>query len=205
MASFTVSNGLESPEVRRLIQTVRVYDMVVPALGPAILSPGRASVGVSPLRSRAFVRASANPDLVAVHADEYIPGFIKITPTVNSRDTISIPARLRIYGRNQSASYIRPADDNELPESERQKVSDVELDLHVSYDSYFKFEAKSADGFRAVLDDHDVLLQSSGNGYEVEADKLGKKIRRTVITNSDFQLTLNLNPTVVKNAAALTI
>lgn len=94
--------------------------------------------------------------------------------------------------------YVTPEDDNALPEEERTKVSDVTLDLLVSHDSYVKFAAKSEDGFRAVLDANGRIVASSHGGYEVEAPRFGTNVTRTVITNSDFQLTINLSPTIIK-------
>lgn len=98
-------------------------------------------------------------------------------------------------------NFVPPADDNPPESEESQKVSDISMDLFVSFDSYFKFQARSEDGFRAVLGDDDTVIPSSSNGYEVEAPRVGQRVKRTVITNTGFKLTMNLNPTIVKNYA----
>lgn len=109
---------------------------------------------------------------------------------------------LPVYDTTPSKqSYITPADDNPPESGDSQKVSDISMDLFVSFDSYFKFQARSEDGFRAVLGDDDTVIPSSSNGYEVEAPRVGQRVKRTVITNTGFQLTMNLNPTIVKNYA----
>lgn len=109
---------------------------------------------------------------------------------------------LRVYDTKPSEqSYVTPSDDNPPESEESQKVSDISMDLFVSFDSYFKFQARSEDGFRAVLGDDDTVIPSSSNGYEVEAPRVGQRVKRTVITNTGFKLTMNLNPTIIKNYA----
>lgn len=128
---------------------------------------------------------------------------LEVTRVLNSGSSKLIGGYLRVFDVSKSSqSFITPVDDNPVPENLLSKVSDVTLDLFVSYDSYFKFAARSADGFRAILDDKGRVIPSSNAGYEVEAAKVGQRVQRTVITNSEFQLTLNLNPTVVKSMAA---
>lgn len=111
---------------------------------------------------------------------------------------------LPVYDTKPSTqSYVTPSDDNPPEDGSSQRVSDITLDLQVSFDSYFKFSSRSEDGFRAVLGDDDTVIPSSSNGYEVEAPRVGSRVKRTVITNTGLNLVINLNPTIVKNASGI--
>lgn len=124
-------------------------------------------------------------------------------PVMARRDTgnTELIARfMQVYDTTPSKQpFVTPADDNPPVDEGSQKVSDVTFDLRVSYDSYFKFQTRSEDGFRAVLGDDDTVIPSSTNGYEIEAPRVGERVKRTVVTNTGLSIVLNLNPTIVKN------
>lgn len=79
-------------------------------------------------------------------------------------------------------------------------ISEISLNMGVTYDSMFNFNIGAQDGIRAVTDNNGRVVVSGPYNYDVGDMRLGKTSTRTVITNTNFKLTLVLTPTIVKQA-----
>lgn len=97
---------------------------------------------------------------------------------------------------------IKPADQNaiEVNAGEAPALTTVNLDLAVSFDTYFDFNMRSISGIRSVLNEDDVQVAVRDDTYRLEDLIPGKNARRTIVTNNDFKLVLNIKPTIVKNS-----
>ena len=81
---------------------------------------------------------------------------------------------------------------------EAPKITEVDFNLGLTFDSAINFQMNTEDGIRAVLDDDGKVIESSSNTFSVDGLRLGKTTKRTLITHTDFRLNLTMKPTIVK-------
>lgn len=81
---------------------------------------------------------------------------------------------------------------------EAPKITEVDFNLGLTFDSAINFQMDTEDGIRAVLDDDGKVIESSSNTFSVDGLRLGKLTKRTLITHTDFRLNLTMKPTIVK-------
>ena len=109
---------------------------------------------------------------------------------------------LQVFSKVTDVGAIRPIDANRLvtEPGTKTELTSVMLDLGVSFDTFFKFDMMSLDGIRVVLDDDDKpIAGASDNSYALSNFVPGNDLKRTILTNNDFRVVLNIKPTIVKS------
>lgn len=112
---------------------------------------------------------------------------------------VSAYASIPSYVMDQEAEL--PYFDNSLrytESTEAPKITEVDFNLGLTFDSAINFQMDTEDGIRAVLDDDGKVIESSSNTFSVDGLRLGKLTKRTLITHTDFRLNLTMKPTIVK-------
>ena len=203
MPELIVRQSRDTGEMQIAQRSLTVYDTTksVSLVVPQAAEVSRdLPVANKPLDRRVLAVKVAGQDKVNPACCYMTRASIAVKALRDTGNTELVSRFLPVYDTKPSKQpFVTPADDNPPVDEGSQKVSDVTFDLRVSYDSYFKFQTRSEDGFRAVLGDDDTVIPSSTNGYEIEAPRVGERVKRTVVTNTGLSIVLNLNPTIVKN------
>jgi len=200
MSSLNVKRRLADPEVHRRINVLHVYDAradrelkVNSVLGSAALQTRTPEFGQGMLNVFSDNGAHRN-----------VPGKGRLRVNFANDDNHITYRRqvLRVLSTEiPDALFVKAADANplEIKAGEKIDLTGIELDLAVSYDTFFDFNLRSVDGIRIVLDGDGKAVQTSFDSYRLNDLSPGAETKRTVLTNNDFKVTLNIRPTIVKS------
>ena len=96
----------------------------------------------------------------------------------------------------------KPVDENQIEVEAGQTVplTSIDLDMAVSFDTYFDFNMRSVEGIRTVIDENNNVVESAYDSYRLTDLVPGQPLRRTILTSNDFRIALNIRPTIVKSS-----
>lgn len=96
----------------------------------------------------------------------------------------------------------KPVDENQIEVEAGQTVplTSIDLDMAVSFDTYFDFNMRSVEGIRTVIDENNNVVESAYDSYRLSDLVPGQPLRRTILTSNDFRIALNIRPTIVKSS-----
>lgn len=203
MTVLVVRTKVQAATVTRSIAGIRVFSAPSSNVGGIQVTHVRGTTG------RAFIVSSRTTARLVVSEPTTAIKPLNVAGKID----------LRVFRANDSFEYkwnskqikvmsvvynvgsIRPVDENRLvtEPGKQTELTGVMLDLGMSFDTFFKFDMMSLDGIRVVLDEADVPITGvTDNKYALSNLVPGTKVKRTILTNNDFRVVLNINPTIVK-------
>lgn len=201
MVTLQIKRRSPEPEVHRYISTLFVYDI----RAGSELEPRNVSYSASAV-VKPNVFGSGHLSVLAEQPQyENIDGSAGLFVAGVDDDNHVRYKRsgIRVISVEKSENLFVPAADEdkvEVEAGEDIKLTNVELDLAVSYDTYFDFKLRSIDGLRVVMDEQGKAVEMDYDSYRLRDLSPGKMTKRTVRTNNDFIVTLNIEPTIVKDS-----
>lgn len=200
MTTLLVKTRAPEPEVTRIISHLVVYD---------VRKGNPLDVDDIPGKAELYVNAHYGTGSLSVHTEDIRynykvkPGELFVAYADMDNHIRYKRAVLRVQSVEKAETAIaKPVDTNQIPTQAGESVplTNVDLDLAVSFDTYFDFNMRSIEGIRSVLDENNRVIESAYDNYRLTDLVPGQGTKRTILTNNDFRMTLNIRPTIVKSA-----
>lgn len=199
MTTLLVKTRAPEPEVTRIISHLVVYDVRKGNPLDVDSIPGKAQL----FAGSAFGTASiAVPEELAldyrVKPAELFAAYADVDNHIRYKRSV-----IRVQSVEKAETAIaKPVDTNQIPTQAGETIplTNVDLDLAVSFDTFFDFNMRSIEGIRSVLDENNQVIESAYDSYRLTDLVPGQGTKRTILTNNDFRMTLNIRPTIVKSA-----
>jgi len=198
MTTLLVKTRAPEPEVTRIISHLVVYD---------VRKGNPLDVDGIPGKAQLFAGSQFGTASIAVPAELALDYRVKPAEFVAYADVDNHIRYKRSVIRVQSVekaetAIAKPVDTNQIPTQAGETIplTNVDLDLAVSFDTFFDFNMRSIEGIRSVLDENNQVIESAYDSYRLTDLVPGQGTKRTILTNNDFRMTLNIRPTIVKSA-----
>ena len=200
MSTLLVKRRLADPEVHHSINVLQVHSTAISGELKVNSVPGAAAFQtITPEFGQGSLNAFSDN---GAHRNANGKGSLRVN-FVNDNNHVTYRRQvLRVLSTEiPDALFVKAADANplEIKAGEKIDLTSVELDLAVSYDTFFDFNLRSVDGIRIVLDGDGKAVQTNFDSYRLNDLSPGAETKRTVLTNNDFKVTLNIRPTIVKS------
>lgn len=199
MTKLLVKIRAPEPEVTRRISSLVVYDV----------RKGK-PLDVDDIRGKAVVNAYGNfgtAHLRAIGKADYShvvkPAKLFVAFADMDNHIRYKRSMIRVQSVEKAELQIaKPVDTNQIPTQAGESIplTNVDLDLAVSFDTFFDFNMRSIEGIRSVLDENNRVISSAFDSYRLTDLVPGQGTKRTILTNNDFRMTLNIRPTIVKSS-----
>lgn len=201
MTTLLVKVREPEAEVHRSMSMLVVYD-VSASSQPAALTDVHATAKLSVVESfgEGFIRAyGAAP----VYDGVTKVGRLGVTSVTSDNHVKYKRSVINVQSVEKAAVDIaKPVDENQIEVEAGQTVplTSIDLDMAVSFDTYFDFNMRSVEGIRTVIDENNNVVESAYDSYRLSDLVPGQPLRRTILTSNDFRIALNIRPTIVKSS-----
>lgn len=200
MTTLLVKIRAPEPEVTRRISTLFVYD--VRNGNPLDVDDINGSVSVYAVSNYGTAHIRAMGDQ-ADYSNAVRPGKLFVAFADMDNHIRYKRSMIRVQSVEKAELQIaKPVDTNQIPTQAGESIplTNVDLDLAVSFDTFFDFNMRSIEGIRSVLDENNRVIDSAYDSYRLTDLVPGQGTKRTILTNNDFRMTLNIRPTIVRSA-----
>lgn len=199
MASLLLNNRLGSPEYSKRVATLVVQRGAV--LAPLPVDNVDASSTLYSVVS--FGSGHLCVRMPTSYGYDSTPGDLSVRNVSDLRLFKHRSAAITVINCTMSeVSVVPPASENApaVDAGESVPLTSVDLDLALTFDSYLDFNMRSLLGIKSVLDENNDPVPYGNNSYSLGDLIPGKGVRRTIVTENDFKLVLNVRPTIVKRS-----
>ena len=200
MAKLIVKIRGREPEIFKTVNVLKVYDVAYRGPVDSAHDIGKATLTVGSVAYRGNLRVMGDP----VFSDAMQPAKVHVKLAETNNHIKYIRNHVQVFNVAPGGSIIKPMDEDRIKTEpgEEIPVTNVELALSVSFDTYFDFYLNSLDGIKSVLDENGNKLTSDSDQYRLRDLVPGEGVNRTITTRNDFSLRLNIKPTMVKSKSS---
>lgn len=199
MTTLLVKTRAPEPEVTRIISHLVVYDVRKGNPLNVDSIPGKAQLFAGSQFGTAGIAVPTELALdYRVKPAELFVAYADVDNHIRYKRSV-----IRVQSVEKAETAIaKPVDTNQIPTQAGETIplTNVDLDLAVSFDTFFDFNMRSIEGIRSVLDENNQVIESAYDSYRLTDLVPGQGTKRTILTNNDFRMTLNIRPTIVKSA-----
>lgn len=201
MTTLLVKVREPEAEVHRSMSMLVVYDVQTSTQPVAPMNiPACAELQVACSYGTGHIKAYS---AVPVYDVAYKRGDLQVMLVTSDNHVKYERSVIRVQSIEKAAVEIaKPVDQNQIDLEAGTSIplTSIDLDMAVSFDTYFDFNMRSVEGIRTVIDENNNVVESAYDSYRLSDLVPGQPLRRTILTSNDFRISLNIRPTIVKSS-----